>query len=152
MNKKTTDWVGKHFETLETIFILGLSVSLFLMYREIVQAMYACYGFLILLAMLYMLMSLRPFETKVAGIRIAIRKVVYISYVLGTLSIMPVLQFDPEVDAKTLVIAALCFLAVSMVLLMLKRFKMKETAGFASNMIRCLIFTAILLWLLMIFI
>ncbi|MCQ2251606.1 MAG: hypothetical protein MJZ66_10940 [Bacteroidales bacterium] len=152
MNKKTTDWVGKHFETLETIFILGLSVSLFLTYKEIAQALYGCFGFLILLAILYMLMMLRPFETKVAPIRYVIRKVVYMSYVFGTLSIIPVLQFDPEVDAKTLCIATLCFLGASMVLLVLKRVKMKESAGFVSNMIRCMLFTLILTWILLIFI
>jgi len=152
MNKKTTDWVGKHFETLETIFIVGLSASLFVMYKEIAQAIYGCYAFLGLLAALYMLMSLRPFETKVAGIRIAIRRVVYISYVLSTLCIMPVLDFDPEVDTKTLVIASLCFLGVAVILLLLKRFKMNEPAGFWSNIVRCLLFSGILTWILMMFI
>lgn len=152
MNKKTTDWIAKYFEALETIFILGLSVSLFLMYQEIFSALYGAYAFLGLLAVLYMMMSLRPFDTKVAGIRIVIRRVVYISYVLGTLSIMPVLSFDPEVDVKSLVIATLCFLGVSAILLMLKRFKMKEPAGFVSNLLRCLIFAGILSWILIMFI
>jgi len=97
------------------------------------------------------LMALRPFEGKVAGLKIVVRRVVYISFVLGCLTTMSVFSFDEEVDIHKLIIATLVFLGLSFVALLLLRFKMKVKTQFFGLMLRCTIFTAVLLWLLMMY-
>jgi hypothetical protein len=108
-------------------------------------------GSLILLALLYFLMALRPFEGKVAGLKIVVRRVVYISFVLGCLTTMSVFSFDEEVDVHKLIIATLVFLGLSFVALLLLRFKMKDKERTIGLFVRCAIFTAVLIWLWMMY-
>ena len=144
-------FVEDKFDILETIFILALLVSAILMMNTISYSLYGIQGSLILLALLYFLMALRPFEGKVAGLRIVVRRVVYISFVLGCLTTMSVFSFDENVDVHKLIIATLVFLAVSFVALLLLRFKMNVKERTMGLFVRCGIFTAVLLWLLLMF-
>lgn len=144
-------FVEDKFDILETIFILALLASAILMMNTISYSLYGIQGSLILLALLYFLMALRPFEGKVAGLRIVVRRVVYISFVLGCLTTMSVFSFDENVDVHKLIIATLVFLAVSFVALLLLRFKMNVKERTMGLFVRCGIFTAVLLWLLLMF-
>ena len=144
-------FVEDKFDLLETIFILALLASAILMMNTISYSLYGIQGSLILLALLYFLMALRPFEGKVAGLRIVVRRVVYISFVLGCLTTMSVFSFDENVDVHKLIIATLVFLAVSFVALLLLRFKMNVKERTMGLFVRCGIFTAVLLWLLLMF-
>ncbi|MBO4771531.1 MAG: hypothetical protein J5595_03210 [Bacteroidales bacterium] len=144
-------FVEDKFDILETIFILALLVSAILMMNTISYSLYGIQGSLILLALLYFLMALRPFEGKVAGLRIVVRRVVYISFVLGCLTTMSVFSFDEGVDVHKLIIATLVFLAISIVALLLLRFKMNVKERTMGLFVRCGIFTAVLLWLWMMY-
>ena len=144
-------FVEDKFDILETVFILTLCVSAILMMNTITYSLYGIQGSLILLALLYFLMALRPFEGKVAGLRIVVRRVVYISFVLGCLTTMSVFSFDESVDVHKLIIATLVFLGLSFVALLLLRFKMNVKERTMGLFVRCGIFTAVLLWLLMMY-
>ncbi|MBQ5452338.1 MAG: hypothetical protein IIU03_06880 [Bacteroidales bacterium] len=144
---KLFNFLTKYFDALESLFIVFLAVSLFLMVKEVRYSYYCVYAGLGLLAFLYWLMAIRPFEKQVAGIRIAIRRVVYVAYLLGCLSMLAVLRFDYEVDPVPLVIATLVFLALAVILLLIKKYKMKEPKKVTANIIRCIIFAVILIWL-----
>ncbi len=144
-------FVEEKFDILETIFILILLASSILMMNEMSYSLYGIQGSLILLAILYFLMALRPFKEKVAGLRIVVRRVVYMSYVLGCLTAMSVFRFDGDVDVHKLIVATLCFFGVSFAALLLLRFKMNVKKQFLGLMLRCAIFTAVLVWLLMMY-
>ena len=145
---KIITFVEKNFDILETVLILVLLASSILMINTISYSLICIQGSLILLALLYFLMALRPFEGKVAGLRIVVRRVVYISFVLGCLTTMSVFSFDEEVDVHKLIIATLVFLGLSFVSLFLLRFKMKVKERTVGLFVRCIIFTVVLLWLL----
>ena len=145
---KLITFVENKFDILETILILVFLASTILMINTIPYSLKCIQGSLILLALLYFIMALRPFEGKVAGLRIVVRRVVYISFVLGCLTTMSVFSFDENVDVHKLIIATLIFLAVSIVALLLLRFKMKVKERTTGLFVRCGIFTAVLLWLL----
>ncbi len=151
MIKRFSEFVAKYFNHFETLFVLSLTASLFMMYLEFSKAIYGVWVSLGLLALLYFVMQLRKFETKVAGIRIVMRRVVYLSYTFSTLAFMSALTFDDTVDTKSLSIFSLCLLGVSIVLLLLRRFKMNEKQEFFSNMLRCIVFGVLQVWLLMMF-
>jgi len=145
---KLITFVEDKFDILETILILVFLASTILMINTIPYSLKCIQGSLILLALLYFIMALRPFEGKVAGLRIVVRRVVYISFVLGCLTTMSVFSFDENVDVHKLIIATLIFLAVSIVALLLLRFKMKVKERTTGLFVRCGIFSAVLLWLL----
>jgi hypothetical protein len=152
MNRTTIfKFVEDKFDILETVVILSLLASSVLMMNEISYSLYGIQGSLILLALLYFLMALRPFKDRVAGLRIVVRRVVYVSFVLGCLTAMSVFRFDGDIDVHKLIIATLVFLGVSYIALLLLRFKMKVKTQFFGLMLRCTIFTAVLLWLLMMY-
>lgn len=148
---KFFDFFAKYFDAFETLFIVCLTVSLYLLYQVTPYSQYGVYASLGLLAFLYWVMGIRPFTEKVAGIRIAIRRIVYIAYLLSSLSFLASLRFDNEVDPLPLIIASLSFLGVAVLLLLIKRFKLGEKTKFVSHIIRCVIFTTILVWLLVMF-
>ena len=141
---KLITFVEEKFDILETILILVFLVSTILMINTIPYSIKCIQGSLILLALLYFLMALRPFEGKV-------RRVVYISFVLGCLTTMSVFSFDDEVDVHKLIIATLVFLGLSFVALLLLRFKMKVKERTIGLFVRCAIFTAVLMWLWMMY-
>jgi hypothetical protein len=141
-------WVEEKFDILETIFILLLLASAAILMKEVSYALYGVQASLVLLAVLYFLMSMRPFAEKVAGIRIIIRRVVYISFALGCLTVLSVFQFDGEMDSHKLIIATLSFIGVSVVSLLLLKYKMKANDQIFGLFLRCVIFTLILIWLL----
>ena len=141
---KLITFVENKFDILETILILVFLVSTLLMINTIPYSIKCIQGSLILLALLYFLMALRPFEGKVAGLKIVVRRVVYISFVLGCLTTMSVFSFDEEVDVHKLIIATLVFLGLSFVALLLLRFKMKVKERTIGLFVRCAIFTAVL--------
>ena len=145
---KLITFVEDKFDILETILILVFLASTILMINTVPYSLKCIQGSLILLALLYFIMALRPFEGKVAGLRIVVRRVVYISFVLGCLTTMSVFSFDENVDVHKLIIATLIFLAVSIVALLLLRFKMKVKERTTGLFVRCGIFSAVLLWLL----
>lgn len=149
---KLLKFVEDKFDVLETIFILLLLTSSIVMLNEISYGLYGIWGSLILLAVLYFLMAIRPFEGKVAFIRIITRRVVFISYVFGCLSILAVFQLDGEINIHQLIIASLCFIAVSIAALLLMRFKMNVKKQVFGLILRCVILAAILVWLLSIYI
>ena len=132
-------FVEDKFDILETILILVFLVSTILMINTIPYSIKCIQGSLILLALLYFLMALRPFEGKVAGLKIVVRRVVYISFVLGCLTTMSVFSFDDV------------FLGLSFVALLLLRFKMKVKERTIGLFVRCAIFTAVLIWLWMMY-
>lgn len=144
-------WVEEKFDILETIFILLLLASAAILMKEVSYALYGVQASLVLLAVLYFLMSMRPFAEKVAGIRIIIRRVVYISYALGCLTVLSVFQFDGEMDSHKLIIATLSFIGVSVVSLLLLKYKMKANDQIFGLLLRCVIFTVILIWLMMMY-
>ncbi len=148
---KILKFVEDKFDLLETIFILILLASSIVTMNEVSYALYGVWGSLALLALLYFLMSLRPFEGKVAGVRIICRRVVYITYALGCLTVMSVFQFDGDIDSHRLIIATLCFVGVSIVALLLLRYKMNVKQQVFGLLLRCFIFAAILAWLLMMY-
>ena len=148
---KVNSFIEDKFDILETVFILVFLASSILMMNTITFSLRCIQGSLILLALLYFLMALRPFEGKVAGIRIFTRRVVYISFVLGCLTAMSVFSFDEEVDVHKLIIATLVFLGLSFVALLLLRFKMNIKERTTGLFVRCGIFTAVMLWLLMMY-
>ena len=148
---KLITFVENKFDILETILILVFLVSTILMMNTIPYSIKCIQGSLILLALLYFLMALRPFEGKVAGLKIVVRRVVYISFVLGCLTTMSVFSFDEEVDVHKLIIATLVFLGLSFVALLLLRFKMKVKERTIGLFVRCAIFTAVLMWLWMMY-
>lgn len=145
---KIFKFVEEKFDILETVFILILLTSSIVMMNEITFALYGIWGSLTLLALLYFLMSLRPFEEKVAGLRIVIRRVVYITYALGCLTVLSVFQFDGDINSHRLIIATLCFIGVSVVALLLLRYKMNVKKQVFGLLLRCGIFAAVLAWLL----
>ncbi|MBR3713194.1 MAG: hypothetical protein IKP73_09495 [Bacteroidales bacterium] len=145
---KIFKFVEEKFDILETVFILILLASSIVMMNEITFALYGIWGSLTLLALLYFLMSLRPFEEKVAGLRIVIRRVVYITYALGCLTVLSVFQFDGDINSHRLIIATLCFIGVSVVALLLLRYKMNVKKQVFGLLLRCGIFAAVLAWLL----
>ena len=145
---KLITFVEDKFDILETILILVFLVSTILMINTIPYSITCIQGSLILLALLYFLMALRPFEGKVAGLKIVVRRVVYISFVLGCLTTMSVFSFDEEVDVHKLIIATLAFLGVSFVALLLLRYKMNVKERTFGLFLRCGIFAAVLTWLL----
>lgn len=148
---KVNSFIEDKFDILETVLILVFLASSILMMNTITFSLRCIQGSLILLALLYFLMALRPFEGKVAGIRIFTRRVVYISFVLGCLTAMSVFSFDEEVDVHKLIIATLVFLGLSFVALLLLRFKMNIKERTTGLFVRCGIFTAVMLWLLMMY-
>lgn len=148
---KLITFVEEKFDILETVLILVLLASSILMMNTITYSLRCIQGSLILLALLYFLMALRPFEGKVAGLRIVVRRVVYISFVLGCLTTMSVFSFDEDVDVHKLIIATLVFLGLSFVSLLLLRFKMKIKERTFGLFLRCAIFTVVLVWLWMMF-
>ena len=148
---KLLKFVEEKFDILETVFILILLASAIVMMNEISYALYGIWASLTLLTLLYFLMSLRPFEGKVAGLRIIIRRVVYISYALGCLTVLSVFQFDGNVDSHRLIVATLSFIGISVVALLLLRYKMKVKNQVFGLMLRCIIFAAVLVWLLTIY-
>ncbi|MBQ1697142.1 MAG: hypothetical protein II075_04595 [Bacteroidales bacterium] len=148
---KILKFVEDKFDVLETVFILMFLASSIVMMNEISYALYGIWASLTLLAILYFLMSLRPFEEKVAGLRIIIRRVVYISYALGCLTVLSVFQFDGDMDSHKLIIATLAFIGVSVVALLLLRYKMNVKNQVFGLLFRCGIFAAVLAWLLTMF-
>ena len=148
---KLITFVEEKFDILETVLILVLLASSILMMNTITYSLRCIQGSLILLALLYFLMALRPFEGKVAGLRNVVRRVVYISFVLGCLTTMSVFSFDENVDVHKLIIATLVFLGLSFVSLLLLRFKMKIKERTFGLFLRCAIFTAVLVWLWMMY-
>ena len=148
---KFFDNITKYFDFFETLFILALSVSLLLLTKTVAYSQYAVYASLGCLTLLYWLMAIRPFEKKVAGIRIAIRRIVFVAYLLSCLAILASLKFDYEVNPKPLITASLAFLGVAAVLLLVKKYKMKEPEKITANLLRCVIFAVILVWLLFMF-
>ena len=146
--KNLSNFVAKYLSFLETLLIVSTTVSMYLLYQVVTNSQYAVWISLGLLAAVYWLMAMRPFETKVAGIRIAIRRLVYLAYTFGALSIMAALSFNDEVNAKPLEIATLAFLGVSVVLLVIKRVKLKEPEKFFEHLIRCFCFAIVITWLL----
>lgn len=148
---KVNSFIEDKFDILETVLILVFLASSILMMNTVTFSLRCIQGSLILLALLYFLMALRPFEGKVAGIRIFTRRVVYISFVLGCLTAMSVFSFDEEVDVHKLIIATLVFLGLSFVALLLLRFKMNIKERTTGLFVRCGIFTAVMLWLLMMY-
>lgn len=153
MIKNISEFVAKYFNLLETLVLLIVTTCLVVLTCEVAKAIYGVWISLGLLAFLYFLMMMRRFdsEKKVAGIRIVIRRVVYSSYMLSTLAFLSALTFNADVDSRGLAIASLCFLAVAVVLLLLKRFKMKEKPEFVSNIIRCSVFAIVMVWLLIMY-
>lgn len=153
MIKKISEFVAKYFSMLETLFILALTTCLLMFTFGLTKAIYGVWTSLGLMALLYFLMMLRPFDKdkRVAGIRIAIRRVVYMSYIFSTLTFLSALRFNDDVDSKGLAITSLCFLGVAVVLLLLKRFKMNEKPEFAPNIIRCSVFAIVMVWLLIMY-
>lgn len=153
MNQRTNFFnkLASAFNGIETILVVAAAISFFLTCREITAALYGVYASLGLLALLYFLMSLRRFEGKVAGIRIAIRKVVFFAYVLSTITLLSSFTFDDTLQTGKMILPCLIFLGVSIILLCLWRFKLKETAGFFAHIIRCLVFALILGWLYLCF-
>ena len=141
---KLITFVEEKFDILETVLILVLLASSILMMNTITYSLRCIQGSLILLA-------LRPFEGKVAGLRIVVRRVVYISFVLGCLTTMSVFSFDENVDVHKLIIATLVFLGLSFVSLLLLRFKMKIKERTFGLFLRCAIFTVVLVWLWMMY-
>ena len=148
---KVNSFIEDKFDILETVLILVFLASSILMMNTIPYSLRCIQGSLILLALLYFLMALRPFEGKVAGLRIVVRRVVYISFVLGCLTTMSVFSFDENVDVHKLIIATLVFLGLSFVALLLLRFKMNIKERTTGLFVRCGIFTAVMLWLLMMY-
>ena len=145
---KIFKFVEDKFDVLETVFILALLASAIVMMNEISYALYGIWGSLSLLALLYFLMSLRPFEEKkVAGLRIIIRRVVYISYAFGCMTVLSVFQFDGEINSHKLILFTLAFIGVSVVALLLLRFKMNVKKQVFGLLLRCAIFAAVLTWL-----
>jgi len=151
LGKKFSDFLTKYFDAFESLFIIFLSVSLLLLVNTVKYSQYCVYFSLIALSLLYYLMAVRPFEKKVAGIRIVIRRVVYIAYLLSCLSILSSLRFDYSVDPEPLIIASIVFLGISVVLLLIKRFKMQEPKKTLAHIFRCIIFAVILVWLRLMF-
>lgn len=148
---KFFDFITRYFDAFESLFIILLSVSLLLLVNVIHYSQYYVYASLGLLALLYWLMAMRPFEKKVAGIRIVIRRVVYVAYLLSSLSILASLKFDYEVKPVPMITASLVFLAVSAVLLLVKKYKMKESQKTGAHLVRSSVFAVILVWLLLMF-
>ncbi len=145
---KLFSFVTKYFDALESLFIVVLSVSLVFMIRTTPNSHYFVYASLGCLSLLYWLMGIRPFEKKVAGIRIVTRRIVFIAYLLSCLSIMASLRFDGEVNPMPVIIASLVFLALAVGLLILKKRKLKEQDRITSFIVRSIIFAAVLGWLL----
>ena len=145
------EFITKYFDFFETLFILVLSVSLLLLTKTVAYSQYAVYASLGCLTLLYWLMAIRPFDKKVAGIRIAIRRIVFVAYLMSCLAILASLRFDYEVEPNPLIITSLVFLALAVVLLLVKKYKMKEPEKITANILRCGIFSVILGWLLFMF-
>jgi hypothetical protein len=64
---------------------------------------------------------------------------------------MSVFSFDENVDVHKLIIATLVFLGLSFVSLLLLRFKMEIKERTFGLFLRCAIFTAVLVWLWMMY-
>ena len=151
MIKKLSEFVAKYFNLFETLFVLSLTVSLFLMTMEFSKAIYGVWISLGLLALMYFIMNLRRFETPVPGIMVALRRIVYLAYTFSTLSLMSALSFDDYVDTRMLSIFSLVLLGITVALMLLKKFKMHNDSEFFSTMLRCAVFGTLQIWLLMMF-
>ena len=146
--KKIYAFVEKHFDIIETILAVAIMVSLFLVTQLVPYSLQITFGILIAAAVLYWIMAVRPFEKKVSIFRNFTRRIVWSSYMLWALSLLMKLGFEQDVDTDTLFIITMSVLGVGLICILLKRFKLGEKEHFVSMLVKTLIFTLILAWLM----
>ena len=146
--KRLYAFVETHFDLLETILAIALMVSLFLLTQLVPYSLQITYGILIAAGVLYWLMAIRPFDHKVSLFRTITRRVVWISYMMWTFSLLMKLGFEQDVDTDTLFIITISLLGVSLLCILIKRFKLGEKDHFTLMLAKTLIFIVILAWLM----
>ncbi|MCQ2976127.1 MAG: hypothetical protein MJ211_15105 [Bacteroidales bacterium] len=146
--KKLSTFVEKNFNALETICAILVVLSLFnLIYNIVPYSLYICYSTLGLLALIYWAMAVRPFEKKVSMFRLLERRIVWISYILWSLSLCAKLHFNDQ-DYTSFYIITIILLFLGLIFIFLKRFVIKDNSDFVSTLTRSLIFLIISFWLL----
>lgn len=135
----------KYFDILETVFVILVAVSLFLMVKTVPYSVYCVTASFSLLAILYWLVAMAPNKDVPMFVKVT-KKVHLMGLVLAVLSIMMKFKMDPESYSPMLIYVALVSVFAGFVMIMISKIKFHYTVNFVSGVTRSLVYLLILLW------
>lgn len=142
--KSFSNFVEKRFDLLETIFVIMVSVSLFLLTQMIKYSAYITMGSLALLAILYWAMTLKPADRQMLFVSYT-RKLIFLSYCISCVAIITKINLDENYTNYAYIALAMC--AANIILTIIHKTKYNQEKKFKAHIIRSLIF-ALVLWFL----
>lgn len=142
--KSFSNFIDKRFDLFETIFVIMVAISLFLLTQMIKYSAFITMGSLALLAILYWAMTLKPADKQMLFVSYT-KKIIFLTYCISCIAIITKINLDENYSNYALVGILMC--VANIILTIIHKTKYNENKKFVGHIIRSLIF-ALVLWFL----